>query len=211
MKKRYLASVYADRTTDEIREYYDRWSEVYDAELTENNYQQPRRCARTMLGHVPDLNARILDVGCGTGLSGLALFEAGYRHIDGCDLSNGMLEKAFETGVYSKLFIADLNNPPLDAPNAFYDAVAAVGIFSKAHVRPDALDEFLRISKYDAPIVIGLNDIFYREGDFRKKLDALLETESIALISKEFGDHIPGTGLSGWVITMANKSQTSDT
>ena len=115
-KKRFLGNAYSSRTAEEVRDYYDQWAEVYDEELTENSYQQPRRCAMELARHLNDRSARILDVGCGTGLSGIALSEAGYSHIDGCDLSQGMLEKAFKTEIYSKLFMADLNKPPLDAP-----------------------------------------------------------------------------------------------
>ncbi|MHC4831000.1 MAG: class I SAM-dependent DNA methyltransferase, partial [Planctomycetota bacterium] len=44
--------------------------------------------------HVPtDLSARIVDLGCGTGLYGLKLLKSGYR-VTFLDLSEGMLEQA---------------------------------------------------------------------------------------------------------------------
>ncbi|MEZ5872147.1 MAG: methyltransferase domain-containing protein [Nitratireductor sp.] len=201
-KKRFLGNAYSNRTAEEVRAYYDQWAEVYDEELTENSYQQPRRCAEALALHLDDRSARVLDVGCGTGLSGLALAAAGYNHIDGCDLSSGMLEKAFKTAVYSKLFTADLNKPPLDAPDNAYGGIAAVGVFSFGHVQPDAVDEFIRVAVPGAPIVIGLNEHFHKEGSLTAKLDALAAAGLIERLSETEGEHIPGIGMSGWVITV---------
>ena len=201
-KQRFLGNAYEERNAQEMRDFYDRWAAVYDEELTENEYQQPQRCAQALVRHLDDRQARILDVGCGTGLSGIALKEAGYAHVDGCDFSTGMLEKAFKTGVYSKLFRADLNAPPLDAKDGEYGAITAVGVFSFGHIMPDAVDELLRIVVPGAPVVIGLNNHFHSQGTLNAKLDALAADGTIERVSEEHGDHIRGTGLTGWVIVV---------
>lgn len=210
-RQNFLSGAYEARTSEEMREYYDRWAEVYDAELTENEYQQPKRCALALSKCLDNnTDARILDAGCGTGLSGLALRELGYLHIDGCDISTAMLEKAFETGIYSKLFVADLNRPPLDTHDNIYDAVTAVGVFSFGHVMADAIDEFVRVSRPGAPIVIGMNDHYYREGSVTGKLNRLIEARRIAPVSEEHGDHIRGTGLTGWVVVVRKTETPSE-
>lgn len=207
-RQRFLEDAYKARTSEEMREYYDRWAEVYDEELSENRYQQPRRCAEALARHLEDSSAaRILDAGCGTGLSGLALVEIGCRHVDGCDISKAMLEKAFETGLYSKLFIANLNQPPLDAHDGEYDAVTAVGVFSYGHVMADAIDEFMRVLKPGGLLVIGMNDHYYQEGTVPGKLRDLEEKGQLAPISLEHGDHLPGTGLTGWVIVVRKQGR----
>ncbi len=200
---RFLKTVYQVRDPDEVRDMYDRWAASYDTELIEENgYAQPRRCAEMLSRHLPERTAEILDIGCGTGLSGAALTEAGYGVIDGCDFSAGMLENARKTGLYRRLFRADLNAPPLDAADGAYGAAVAVGVFGFGHVQPDSLDEILRILAPGAPLVIGLNEHFYDEGSLTAKLAALGAMGRIARLAEEHGEHIRGTGVTGWVIAV---------
>ena len=200
---RFLKIAYEARTTDETRDLYDRWAETYDTELIdENDYAQPRRCAEMLSRYLKTREAEILDIGCGTGLSGAALLEAGYRTVDGCDFSAGMLAKAREAGLYRRLFEADLNAPPLDAGDGAYGAAVAVGVFSFSHIHPDALDEILRLLAPGAPLVVGLNEHFYDEGALSEKLDALAAAGRIDRLAEEHGDHIRGTGVTGWVIAV---------
>ena len=204
---RFLNIAYDARTTDETRDLYDRWAETYDTELVaENDYAQPQRSAEMLARYLQDRDAEILDVGCGTGLSGAALSEAGYRTIDGCDFSPGMLAKARGTGLYRRLFEADLNAPPLDADDGAYGAAVAVGVFSFSHVHPDALDEILRVLAPGAPLIVGLNEHFYDEGTMTAKLSALAAAGRIDPLAEEHGAHIRGTGVTGWVIAVRKAS-----
>lgn len=202
-RQRFLDQAYSVRTDEETRALYDRWAEVYDEELGENEYRQPARCAGALAQRLaPATDVSVLDVGCGSGLSGIALREAGYAAIDGCDFSTGMLAKAEQTGIYRRLFEADLNQPPLDAADGAYDAAACVGVFSTAHVRPDAIDEIVRVIRPGGYLVIGLNDNFYRSGALTEKLDSLEANGLLADRADEHGEHIVGTGLTGWVIAV---------
>lgn len=207
---RFLNIAYEARTTDETRDLYDRWAETYDTELVdENDYAQPQRSAEMLARYLQDRDAEILDVGCGTGLSGAALAAAGYRTIDGCDLSPGMLAKARETGHYRRLFEADLNGSAFDAGDAgdgAYDAAVAVGVFTFSHVQPDALDHILRVLAPGAPLVIAINEHFYDEGAMTGKLAALAAAGRIDPLAEEHGAHIRGTGVTGWVIAVRKAS-----
>jgi len=202
-RERFLDQAYTVRTDEETRALYDRWAEVYDEELGENEYRQPARSAKALAQRLaPTPEVSVLDVGCGSGLSGIALHEAGYGAVDGCDFSTGMLKKAEQTGIYRRLFEADLNQPPLDAADGAYDAATCVGVFSTAHVRPDAIDEIVRVICPGGWLVIGLNDNFYRSGALTGKLDALEANGLLADRADEHGEHIVGTGLTGWVIAV---------
>ncbi len=201
-EENYFENAYSLKTTEETREMYDRWAVVYDRDLGNGEYQQPIRCAEALAKQIDQKNIKILDVGCGTGLSGLALKQSGFERIDGCDLSQGMLDKAANLDIYDRLFSCNLNEPPIEAENEEYDALTAVGVFSFGHIMPNAVDELLRVTIRQGTIIIGLNDHYYNEGALTDKLNKLEKTKLISIISQEHGEHIPGNDLKGWVITL---------
>lgn len=201
--RRFLGDAYAETSTDETRALYDAWSEVYDTELlAENAYAQPRRCAGALAAVEDNRDVPILDIGCGTGLSGLALRKAGFCVLSGCDLSPGMMLRAMATGVYSRLFETDLNAPPMPVADESFGAATAVGVFSFGHVKADAMDDILRVLRPGSPLIIGLNEKYYDEGSLTRKLEALAAEGRLSIESREKGEHIPGTGVEGWVLTL---------
>lgn len=201
-KENFFDQAYSLKDAEDTKKMYDRWAKVYDQDLTNGEYQQPSRCAQALASVLDNKQISILDVGCGTGLSGLALREAGYRQIDGCDLSDGMLKKAAELEIYNRLFSCDLNEPPINATNEQYDAVTAVGVFSFGHISPDAVDELLRVLKSKGTLIIGLNDHYYDEGSLTQKLNSLEKHKKLSILKQEHGDHIPANNLKGWVLTL---------
>jgi len=203
--KDFLKGAYVDRSDDETQALYDDWAQQYDRDMDRNDYAQPRRCAQALLNLTEDRNAPVLDVGCGTGLSGLALKAAGFAHVDGCDYSDAMLQRAGRTGAYDRLFPANLNAPPLDAADGAYQAATCVGVFSFGHVSPDSVDEILRVVRPGGPVIIGLNELFWQKGDLRRKLEALQDAGALEILSTREGDHLPGEGLKGWVIQLRKR------
>lgn len=198
----FLKDAYKDRSDDETRAYYDKWAATYDDEVMGNDYAQPRRCAEALGTLLPPGGVSVLDVGCGTGLSGRALRLAGYEPVDGCDYSTEMLAKAGKTEAYRCLFQTNLNDPPIDAGDGAYDAATCVGVFSFGHVSPDAVEEILRVIKPGAPLIIGLNEMFYEKGDLTRKLEALQDAGKLEILSQEKGEHLPGEDMAGWVIRL---------
>ncbi|MED5397617.1 MAG: class I SAM-dependent methyltransferase [Actinomycetota bacterium] len=202
--RRFLDTAYDLETGRETLDHYEEWAETYDQEVgVENAYAQPTRCA-TALTSVVEPGGRILDVGCGTGLSGRALAEAGFTNLDGCDFSPPMLERAAATGIYGRLFESDLNEG-LDVADDTYDHAAAVGVFSFGHIRPSALRDVLRVVRPGGAVVVGLNDHFWDEGRFPAELDAI-EADGLATVAfREHGDHLPGAGIEGWVVVLVKE------
>lgn len=201
MAQEHFDRAYTVTTNAETRDLYDSWATTYDDDLTGGGYAQPGRVASALTDRNLAASTSILDIGCGTGLSGVALAAAGFTTLDGCDYSSGMLEVARSTQVYRRLFQADLHTPPIDADDGAYDAVTVVGVFGFAHVQPDALDEMLRPLRAGGTISIGVNGPYYDSGALPKKINELVEAEIISRVEAELGDHIPGRGVPGWVIT----------
>ena len=59
----------------------------------------------------PGLESPVVDLGCGTGLSGEALRAAGFADVDGYDFSEGMLALARKKNCYREIINTDLSQP----------------------------------------------------------------------------------------------------
>ena len=200
--EKFLPSSYGLETTEATLAHYEAWAGTYDTEIgEENRYAQPERCTRALLASGVGPDARVLDVGCGSGLSGVALARGGYALIDGCDLSPSMLALAVETGAYETLFEADLNQG-LDVADATYDAATAVGVFSFGHIRADALRDVLRAVRPGGVVVVGLNDHSWDEGSMPAEFDAVEADDLATTTFRQHGEHLPGAGIEGWVVTL---------
>lgn len=200
--EKFLPTAYGLETKAETLAYYEAWAATYDTEVgDENRYAQPERCTHALVTSGVGPGVRILDVGCGSGLSGVALARGGYSSIDGCDLSPAMLALAGDTGAYGHLFEADLNED-LDIADGAYGAATAVGVFSFGHIRADALREVLRVVRPGGIVVVGLNDHFWDEGSMSAELDAVEADGAATVAFREHGEHLPAAGIEGWVITL---------
>ena len=80
----------------------------------------------------------MLDLGCGTGLLGQILEEKyGFENMVGLDLSEEMLAKAREKGIYKRLICSYVTNERVaDIQNAEYDGVLAAGVFTPRQIKP---------------------------------------------------------------------------
>ena len=202
--EKFLNQTYRLETQEETLAHYEAWADTYDEEITENNYAQPSRCASALAQFSTIDEINVLDIGCGSGLSGLALNDFGFKNIDGCDFSPSMLQKAKSTNVYQKLFLADINEE-LDIEEETYDAVCAVGVLAFAHVRTEALRQMLRVVKSKGLLVIGLNEHYWEGGSVGEKIRELSEGDEAELLFEEYGDHLPGADIGGWVAVLRKK------
>ncbi|MFE0044383.1 methyltransferase domain-containing protein [Streptomyces albireticuli] len=121
-----------------LREKYDAWSATYEEDLPGSYQDCPRTAASRLADLLGDRNARVLDVGAGTGLCGTALADHGFRDVTAVDLSDGMLRQAARKQVYRELVRHDIARPFPWAKGTF-DAAVASGVFTFGHARAPAL------------------------------------------------------------------------
>lgn len=128
---------------------YDSWASKYDADIVTWGYDMPSQVAKTLQKHVSSSslagNYKVLDAGAGSGLSGVALQEAGFVHVDANDLSPKMLEIAKKRNCYETIKVVDMNQSPLPYANDSFDIVVCVGTVT--YLEPSVLDEFVRITR----------------------------------------------------------------
>lgn len=114
---------------DYVAQLFDQYADGFDAHLTgELGYRVPE-LLRTLHTDLDSGRAalRVLDLGCGTGLSGLA-FRDRAAHLAGVDLSPRMLDKARARGVYDELAVGEVVEA-LRARDAHWDLLVAADVF----------------------------------------------------------------------------------
>lgn len=130
-----LASLRGDAADSAPRAYveslFDDFAETFDGKLSGAlGYATPERLAGLLAAAagVASGHWTIADLGCGTGLSGLALKRLAAPPggtLIGCDLSAGMLAKARVKGLYDGLYHEDLSTCLARFPASLDAAVAA--------------------------------------------------------------------------------------
>ena len=166
--------VYASADNRQLAARYDEWAKDYDADIADDfGYVMPQIAAEVFGRHV-GRDARALDAGAGTGLVGVELRRLGYSEIDAMDMSQGMLDQARETGVYSGLYQMTLGER-LDFETGSYDATIGVGVLTVGHAPASSLDELARVTRPGGFVVFTLRPDVYEENGFREKQAALVE------------------------------------
>ena len=165
--------IYKLKKTDEVMKYYDEWGEdnKYDQDMVDWNYTGPKETSEVFIKYQKNKKIKIYDAGCGTGLVGVELKKYGFSDFYGADLSQKLLDLVPE-GLYQKLEKVDLNKEINEKDNSF-DALMCVGTFTFGHVKPPALDEFIRITKNNGLICFTINEGIHEEYGFDKKIDQL--------------------------------------
>lgn len=189
--RKFLGDVYDLATPQETRTLYDKWSESYDDEVAENGYATPARIAEALARHLTDTSAKILDFGCGTGLSGLALRATGFDRIDGADLSQDMLKGAAATGAYRTLWQVEAADP---IPGG-YAAITATGVIGIGAAPVEVFDTILAALDPGGLFALSYNDHALAEPQFEAKLHARIRDGTARLMFQEYGAHLPGIGL----------------
>jgi len=192
--KKFLTDVYGLNSVDDTRRLYDDWSASYDQEISENGYATPKRVASALSDFLTDQSAPILDFGCGTGMSGVALRSAGFDTLDGCDLSEQMLEQARAKDVYQTLWQATPDSAFSFDPGR-YAAITAVGVISKGAAPPETLDSLLDALSPGGLLAFSFNDHTFEDPRFVAKVSDHLARKTCQQVFCQDGEHLPGINL----------------
>jgi len=143
------------------RETYDAFASAYDVF---NQAYQYESWTGKLLGEAEKAGLkgdRLLDVGCGTGLSFVALLDRGWK-VTACDISSGMIEIARRrVGDRAELLIADMRTLPALGE---FDLVWAVNDAANYVLSDEellaALTSMVRNLAPDGVVLFDLNTLF---------------------------------------------------
>lgn len=112
-----------------VEQLFDGMAPIFEQQLRKLGCQIPEELARAVLPLLEAYRpARVLDLGCGTGLLGAALAPASAT-ITGIDLSAEMLSRAAARGIYAQLAKAEMVEYLRAAEAGTFDAVLATDVF----------------------------------------------------------------------------------
>lgn len=115
----------ADYVADTFNQYATRFEDQLTGKL---GYQVPTMLREAMIQAVgPTPFRNVLDLGCGTGLSGLAFHDLADK-LTGVDLAAKMLEKAESKNIYDKLHKDDIVSF-LNGTEDIFDLIIATDVF----------------------------------------------------------------------------------
>ena len=171
--------IYKIKTSEELLKYYRDWTDKnkYNKDMVEWQYTAPQETVSVLKKY--------------------ALKKNGYSNIEGVDFSQNMLGLVPQ-GIYKKIENIDLNKP-LKFKTNMYDVIMCVGTFTYGHVKSQALDELIRVTKNRGLICFTINEGIYEKYGFDNKIKELTNNKSWNV--KEFfkSDYIVNKDVSAWL------------
>ncbi|MBI3223105.1 MAG: tetratricopeptide repeat protein [Nitrosomonadales bacterium] len=112
-----------------VRGLFDSYADKFEKHLQhEMGYDIPKKMCGLLTGLDPQKRYQVLDLGCGTGLSGLAVRDFAARMV-GVDLSPKMLAQAESKGIYAELHTEDVLSYLQRTPDGEFDLVLSADLF----------------------------------------------------------------------------------
>ena len=185
--------LWTPRSVAETQEGYAKWAGTYDKDVRGLSYATPTRIADALSQVGAARQAAVLDFGCGTGLSGLALREAGFGVLDGTDISPEMLAQATEREIegaplYRKTWLSEAGT--LSVSLGEYPIIVATGVISLGAAPPSTLALLLHKLTPGGLLAFSYNDPTLADPSYIATLDAIVEEGAAEVIFRAHGPHL---------------------
>jgi len=182
-----LDEAYSVQTPEDNKRLYAKWAATYDSSFVDaKQYRYPKAISEVFDQVVTDSVHRVLDIGTGTGLTGMYLSRLRPEvELDGMDISPEMLGQAQlkqrndSSPVYRKLYERDLTRDVANE-NAPYEALISSGTFTHGHLGPECLRNLLPLLANNGWLVVGVNNEHFEGKNFEGELASLVEKGAIA-------------------------------
>jgi len=150
------------KTPQKVQSHYDSWAASYDDDVVnKHNYIGHKKLAMLANKYLSK-NAKILNVGAGTGLDAYELKKNGYYNIDGHDGSEKMLEAAESRDIFKNSWqeMLEPNKLSKHFKSKHYDAVVNLGCFIPGCLDERHLNALIDPVKAGGIVIIGTREVF---------------------------------------------------
>ena len=190
--------LWSPRSVEETQALYAKWASSYDDDTTNMGYATPARVALALRRAGANPSKPILDFGCGTGLSGMALRALGFDLIDGTDISPEMLEIAQTKDAYRQVWLGQPGSMG-HVKRGDYTTIAATGVVSLGAAPPETLDLLVNAIAPGGMLAFSYNGATLEDASYMGKLAEVLAADDTELAFEENGPHLPGKDMKSTV------------
>ena len=196
--------IWVKKSVEETQQLYADWAGNYDKDVAEWGYATPARVAMALRQSGANTEKLVLDFGCGTGLSGLALKAVGFDVIDGTDISPEMLHQAEARGCYRQVWHGEPGSMG-HVKRGHYPILVACGVVSIGAAPPETLHMLLDAIPSGGFLAFSYNDATLAARSYTDALDVALLDPEIELVFEEHGAHLPAKDMKSTVYVLTRK------
>ena len=173
----------------EIKEIYDVFSTSYDTDVKQKmRYTAYRTVPQLIIKHLNSTSAKILDLGCGTGLSSLLFFKRGYQ-VTGIDGTRAMIERAGRFP-FHKLICQNVEKN-LRVKDESFDAAVMIGVMEYLDNPAALLEQVRRKLRKDGTfgLTVPQKSSWYTESGlksyYKKEVESMMRDVGFEIIECE--------------------------
>ena len=201
MTDQFQSQLWQPKTSDELKAFYSEWVASYEPDMAGWGYATPARVALALRLSGANVDKPVLDFGCGTGLSGLALSTVGFETIDGTDISQGMLMQAEACQAYRQVWLSSSEGlGHIKAGD--YPIIAATNVIGIGCAPAETLDILADAMAPGNLLAFSLDDATLADRAYSDRLDFLCLAPDIEVVVDENGPHLPGLDMEATVFVL---------
>lgn len=188
-------------SVEETRKIYADWAATYDADIAAWGYATPARIALALRHAGANVEKPVLDFGCGTGLSGMALKSVGFDVIDGTDISPEMLARAEARGIYRQVWLGEAETLG-HIRRGDYPIISAAGVISLGAAPPETLDLLVDALAPGGLLAFSYNEATLEDRAYTDRLDIAVLAPDIEVVFEQDGPHLPAKNMTSTVYVL---------
>ena len=173
-------------TPDEIAKQYRSLAYGYDRNMDDIGFQTPSQLSLILsLMAIEGSDAPILDVGCGSGITGQVFRDHGFTNIHGCDLLTEMLWIAMQKDLFKTLTKCDMHELKSHLPGGF-DIVSCLAVLDHSDRPVEVIRQLIDITRPGGMIIFSERDDLAHKYRLHQELDKL-DNEGCSVILRATG------------------------
>jgi predicted TPR repeat methyltransferase len=156
-----------------------------------SDYATPARIAIALRQAGANVEKPVLDFGCGSGLSGMALKSVGFDVVDGADLSQENVDAAQGSGAYRQVWLGEETGAG-HVRRGDYQVITACDVLHKGEAAPETLDVLLEILAPGGFLAFSMDDAALNDRAYSDRLDIAALDPTLEQLFEADGPHRDG-------------------